>query len=944
MARRGRFGRSETGASDLSATIRSLVRQQIAQEEQVFMKAFYDGTEYGGKIPTMEDVISFYERLGDLAGIDRTTEDWTAILQKIGDANNFDIRRTYNALVKEFDLTGGSNFAELMGFLNGRAKTSTDAGDLSSYAGAIKETSQAYIIYKGKSLVNGSISVEDYRSLVGDLLNIIGKDDPNYYDTMVAAYSAEWTSEKTKWDDKLRAGRVTVGQYTNWANSFRKQIISAGVDKDSTLFTGTLAAIAVARGSGTGGTSPARTRYNKTVDSLSLLWDTVSQSLGYSGTDDAGQAFSSEESVLEKIRLRPEFAAEYSAYIDDNPGVIPQTLRDKGVTDGASFLEYYDSEIKKLGNSAESAYVVGALPKSSLDKVYSVQTVSGSISYFDELKIAGKKWIDDRVNAKGSEQLLEFYDKEYRKYLNGDSSYYGSIPKDVFAEQMYPETNGYRINELAKLDGKGDPNATGITNFGKSSSDREAVNGITSAVKPTADAASAIRRGLGVQEWDETTGEWKFLTAMQGAGLEDGTYQYVRTEKLPDGSGYYSYTAVARGTEVFGPRGATLVNKVWRYLIPDGNGNNTVLIADASGNEYDPNSISQAGGVWVVRDIKKDFPTPLGSTVTRHDYSAAMPDYDRTIGAIARSMGENEGMPSPGELLKIQKSAQTGLLAIDPVTQVDAAAEIQGLSTLANQERARSIATSPNGNTPESQLEIIRLTIGEDSQEYRDQKWIVDNKANLVQIGPYDWRFKSDYQATQNQGLDPLTSSMAGFVAGAPSGALVGAPLGPGGIGAGALIGGIVGAVGGLGASLVSGATPNPQFEALAVSQRLKPQAVKDSEKAMGLRAANAQQYQQTGYAGGSDIFFRNIKQVTGPTQTGIQPFGYLGSQATAPMPRGPAIPAPMRPTPIGLGSASLQSFGGDSLKERRLSALRAATPTSMSVPLSTAGKGGGGK
>lgn len=943
MARRGRFGRSETGASNLSATIRSLLQQQFAQEEQIFMKAFYDGTEFGGKIPTIEDVIAFYGRIGDVSGIDRGSDAWTAINQKIGDANNFDIRRTYNALVSEFDSTNGSNFVELMGFLNGRAKNSTDAEDLASYSGAIKETSKAYIMYKGKDLTSGAISVKDYRLLVTDLLQIIGKDDPSYYGTMVEAYTYEWTSEKTKWDDLLRAGKVTVNQYTNWANSFRQQIVSAGVDKDSTLFTGTLAAVAVAKGSGTGGKSPARTRYNKTVDELSLLWDTVSQSLGFGGTDDAGQAFRSEEDVLEKIRLRPEFAAEYAAYIDDNPGAIPQNLRADGITDGTSFLEYYDSAIKKLGDSAESAYVVGALPKSSMDRVYSVQTVSGSISYFDELKITGKKWIDDRSNAKGSEQLLEFYDKEYEKYLNGESSYYGSIPEDIFATQMYPETNGYRINELAKLQGKGDPNATGITNQGKSDSDRKAVNDILSAVKPTAEAASAIRRGLGVQEWDETTGEWKFLNAMQGAGLQDGTYQYVRTEKLPDGSGYYSYSAVARGTEVLGPGGAPLAIKVYRYLIPDRNGNNTVLVADASGNKYDQNSISQAGGVWIVRDPNQGSPTALGSKVTRHDYSAAMPEYDRTIGALARSMGENEGQPSPDELIKIQESARTGLLAIDPVTQAEASAEIEGLSSAANNERARRLSVSPGANTPESQLEIIRLTLGESSQEYRDQKWIVDNKANLVQTGPYDWKFKTDYQAAQKQGLDPLTSSMAGFVAGAPSGALVGSPLGPVGIGAGALIGGVVGAVGGLGASLLSGATPNPQFEALAVSERLKPQAVKDAERARGIKAPNAQQYQRTGYAGGSDIFFRNIRQVTGPAQGGIQPSGYLGSQATAPMPRSPMIPPALRPTPIGLGSASLQSFGGDSLKERRLSALRASAPTAMSVPTKTAGRGGGG-
>lgn len=937
MARRGRFGRSETGASDLSATIRSLVQQQAAQEEQVFMKAFYDGTEYNGKIPTMDEVIKFYERVASLSGIARGSEQWTFFEQKIGDANNFDIRRTYNALVTEFDDSEGANYVELMEFLDGRANTSTDVGDLASYQKAIGETTKAYVQYQGKNLVGGEITATEYRSIVGDLLEVIGKDDPKYYDTLVDAYTWEWTAEKQKWDDRLRAGTVTLGQYTAWANGFRKDLVAAGISKDSTLYTGTLAAVAVARGSGSGGTSPARTRYDKTVNELSSLWDTISQSLGFEQVDDAGAAFRSTEDVLEKIRLRPEFGAEYAAYIDDNPWAIPADLKAKGISDGTGFLEYLNGRIDDLKNNAESAYVVGALPRSSLDKTYSVTVVTGNATYFEELRITGSKWIDDRSNAKNNEQLLEFYDIEYEKYLNGQDSFYGTIPDTA---KLHPETQTYLRNELAKINGQGDPNATGITNFGKSGADREAVNGVTSSVKPTAEAASAIRQGRGVMEWREDLGEWQFSNSIQGAGLQDGTYQYIRVEKKPDGSGYFSFTAIARGKKVVGADGVPLTVPIYRYQIPDGMGNTKILVIDAAGNEYDPNSISQAGDVWIVRDPKMSSPTILGSKAPKVDISATMPEYDRTIGILGRMRGESEGMPSPEELIKIQEASRTGLLALDPVTQVEAATEVESLALVADQERARRIALSPEGGTEEGKLEIIRLTAGEDSQEYRDQKWIVDNKANLIQTGPYDWRFKTDYQEPQNQGLDPLTSAMAGFAVGAPSGALVGAPIGPVGIGAGGLVGGLLGAAGGLVTSLASGAQANPQFEALAISERLKPDWYKQAQRQRVAASPQAQQYNQTGYPSGSNVFFRNINNVARPMSAPVQPSGYLGLQANIPMPRPPAIPPSPKPLPIVIGDPRLRSVAGDSLRERRESVIRASTPTQNIIP-ATSVRGG---
>ena len=60
MARRGRFGRAESGAGNLSSVIQNLIRQQKAEEERLLLQAFYAGTALFGKIPTIADVTKFY--------------------------------------------------------------------------------------------------------------------------------------------------------------------------------------------------------------------------------------------------------------------------------------------------------------------------------------------------------------------------------------------------------------------------------------------------------------------------------------------------------------------------------------------------------------------------------------------------------------------------------------------------------------------------------------------------------------------------------------------------------------------------------------------------------------------------------------------------------------------------------------------------------------------
>jgi hypothetical protein len=214
--------------------------------------------------------------------------------------------------------------------------------------------------------------------------------------------------------------------------------------------------------------------------------------------------------------------------------------------------------------------------------------------------------------------------------------------------------------------------------------------------------------------------------------------------------------------------------------------------------------------------------------------------------------------------------------------------------------------------------------------------WIVQNQDNLVKTGPYDYRFKSDYQAPPAQGMDPLQSALLGATTGALTGGAIGAlGGGPVGIGVGALGGALKGLATGLSAAGVTAFTPNPQFEALAISERLKPEAYKKAQRERVAASPQAQQYQQTGYPAGANMFFRNAKPQVQPAS----PSGYLGLQATVPMPKSIALPQTPKPINIVIGSPALLGVSGDSMKERRDSVLRA---TASKAPPVTPRRPGG--
>ena len=133
MARRGRFGRSETGASNLTSLIYNLYRQQQEEEERLLLQAYYSQIEYNGSIPSLDTILSFYDELTRFGASEQE------ISQKRNDITNYDIKKTYNDLITEFNTSDGNNYTEIIDFLDGRALTSTDQGDLDSFKTGVED-------------------------------------------------------------------------------------------------------------------------------------------------------------------------------------------------------------------------------------------------------------------------------------------------------------------------------------------------------------------------------------------------------------------------------------------------------------------------------------------------------------------------------------------------------------------------------------------------------------------------------------------------------------------------------------------------------------------------------------------------------------------------------------------------------------------------------------
>ena len=860
MARRGRFGRSETGASNLSATIASLVRQQQDAEEKLLLEAYYSEIPYKGSVPTIDDVISFYDNIASLTGVEQGTEEYEAIFQKKNAVNNYDIKRTYNQLIADFNQSKGDNYKELIDFLGNRATTSTDQGDLDSYVAGMDEATNAYIRFQGEALVRGEITAKEYQRLTLESLAVLEPGSEGYQTAIYDAFQYEWTAESKKWANRVTAGTATASQFAAWGKSFANRVLQSGISKDSDLYTSIGATVANQSGGGSGG----QKKLSRLAGDLNDVFVSAAAQLGFEIKGDPTDIFTgnNDEDVLDRMAESPQVFAALFEYMDDNPGYTNPILTKLGIETGDDGRAWLD---KSLRVGLYEAQIAGK----DVDKWSGASKTNGSLSSLDEFTLASSKWISDKIAAKGDKQLLSYYNNEWRKYLAAaksglylEESIYGSAPQQW-------ATEGQVSLYLAEVDAA----------FGKFSPETQTISGqLDERVDQdwgnfeVNDAESAaLSSGAAVQVYNKETDSYTY-EGVQAAGLSKGSYQYV--EMINVGGKVVARTISVRGVPIEDKNGAIVA---YRYEMPD----NVIKVIDTDGFVIDAPTIERSDTGFVTgRDglgvQGKAAPTSnIDKLITRNKvpFNPQDPEQRRALilaGEDPSSVGYDPAILDAAaiafDLAKAGLGQET-LFESNP-ENVSSGPIIER----SNKLKADKIAKSPRGDTFEGKQEIATL-LGNTTQA-EGYKFFVDNADKIVMVNGQP-QLKPEFVNLPEKEIS-LTDSLLGAAAGMIP---------------------IIGPALGIGAQALQGRglfAPNLESEiSIAREKILTPEqkAARAARVTQDSRQPYQYPYMQT------ETFLRNIPKP--PSQpTGLSPYLSLQATVTPVMPPPPPISVAPRPRP----------------------------------------------
>jgi hypothetical protein len=871
MARRGRFGRSETGASDLSATISSLVRQQQEAEERVFMNAFYDGTEYNGKVPTMSDVISFYENIANLSGIERGTTDWTALEQRIGTANNFDIKRTYNSLIAEFNTTDGANYSELIDFVTGRAMTSTDQSDLNSYQTGVEDITSSFLKYQGEALSRGELTAKEYQRITLDALQVLEPGSKQYNSAIYDAYTYEWNSLATIWQNRVKAGKVSASQFEAWAKGFAERVAGSGIGKKTELYSSIFATIATygTGGGGGGNNSPAAQRLNETISDFSTLLTLAS---GLTGVDlgkvELSDLSDPSSTTLKKMTNNPEAMLLLADYLDSNPGFTNPTLTRLNIQDGDDLRQWVNKSVKD--GYGDAAVVAANGGTNNVDLWHGVFTTNGNATGMDEFAYASTKWAQNLKSAAGNDILISHYNNEWKSYLNGGKSIYGTLPDNLGTEGNVAL---YQAEVAAANSGvNAGQTLSGVVN----DSDID-----WSTLPGTEKNASDLVSGAALLNYDPKTGEYTVVgkpnaTATTGA-LKQITFVKIGDQLVP-------FTITINGQEVVDDNDETIARV---YQKPNGE---TLIVDARSGQVITGVELLEDGDKFKLGEGTAETggkpplidTTPVIAT-TRANISFANKDIvasrDTRPDDIRNALAILDQVGTANSLSKSERDA----------LQV----ELDALNTDANLIEAENIEMMSEPGDLNAKIRAAELR---GNQNIVDAyTWFANNQdiVSFDKSGKPSLNYaalKEQEQAAQAGGITGAQG--VGAQIGAGIGVVLGAPLGPVGMGALGTIGGL------LGTALT---TENKAMEFQAAVLKSRTQAEIERDRAIAARMPTSEGYlnRVNQASGGANTFFRNL---TTPTPSASPyPVGSLATPKVVAPPSPRAIAPSKTPTAIAL-------------------------------------------
>lgn len=724
MARRGRFTNPNSGGQNLTALITNLLRERNATEEQALLNAYRTGTAYNGAVPTADDIQAFYDNWASTAGYSTGSLEYQAIVQKKSDLNNYDIKKQYNTLIAAFNDGNGANYNELLDFLDNRAVNSSDPQDLETYASSISDINKSYIGYQGEALGRGEITAVEYRNLTNEIVSQMDPSDPKRYETLVNSYTYEWNAEKSKWDNRLVAGTVSASQYANWAKGFQNSLVSAGISKDSTIYTAAVAAQVSAQNRGAGGATDNRISEN--TGKLARAYLIAAAATGVGDPRDLEELEKDPSKVNEYIAANPEVWLLYDEYLVQNPGAT-NLLISAGI-DVSSPEDFSDWR------------------SSTMDRVQSDYAISGNQNGYDEvtraIKATGRGSVEDdfAYAANKRNQLLKgatnpidqtYIRDQWKMYLNGQNSkLFGAIPGGEPSEfaLALSRSSQYLVtlyqNEIDRANGVAIPEGS-ITLSGKYDDNTGDLN-IDNDWQydgPSQVDAQALQTGLGV--WNSASQE---VVPPSSGGFEAGTYQQVTFGKALDGSltpfvreiyGEPLYKSGEAGGETIG----------WVYDV-DG----LTVATDLEGRKINL-PLAKEANKWVMDGNKKNGATEPKTIVVIDTSAISTPALLRSVRLKITGDEANgiAGLLTTGNFTDDQKKFIT-----DDLARVQAAADLR---------QAAQLQTLPN-LSPQQRAQIYQLR-GVDTSEW--SRTVGANLDKYEEVSSGVWKLKPEIARQQSE-------------------------------------------------------------------------------------------------------------------------------------------------------------------------------------------------
>jgi hypothetical protein len=411
--------------------ISSLVAQQKAAEEALIIRQFRNGEK------TYADIAAFYDNWALAAGLQEGDPGYDTFMQNKSDFYNEDLVMTENKLWSTFSTTNGSNYTELMAFLNNDAMTSTNEGDKQKFAELKKSATNNYIAYAVDMLKDGKITVEEFNSTLNE--NLSQAFDPGsqeFKDAQLNGMIVEYNAEISKWDKRQAAGLPNAISGTKeFIRKFQSQLLAAGVDKNSDIFLTTQVDLktTVAKGAA-GAADSSYTRANAAEKKLSKIFVAAAKAAGITidpiTTEDMlkGKTHYGANDFIQNSEV---FAA-LNRMVVSGQVEMPQELIDLGITNLSDFNAEVDSKVSTIAtnyaaaNSSSPTQAGSVLAITGRALKQSIGTHSGA----DELKDAALQYSEDlqAASMKNDTPAQMAAVNQWKNYLNGGVSKYGSLP------------------------------------------------------------------------------------------------------------------------------------------------------------------------------------------------------------------------------------------------------------------------------------------------------------------------------------------------------------------------------------------------------------------------------------------------------------------------------------------------------------------------------------